>query len=39
LRRGFTPASLGALLTAAGASATVSRRPGARLVAVWHPGR
>jgi SAM-dependent methyltransferase len=39
LRRGFTAASLGALLTAAGASATVSRRPGARLVAVWHPGR
>lgn len=37
LRRGFTPASLGALLTAAGASAPVARRPGARLVAVWHP--
>jgi len=39
LRRGFTPASLGALLNAAGASAPVARRPGARLVAVWHPSR
>ena len=39
LRRGFTPASLGALLTAAGARTTVARRPGARLVAVWHPAR
>jgi SAM-dependent methyltransferase len=39
LRRGFTTASLGALLTAAGARTTVARRPGARLVAVWHPAR
>ncbi len=39
LRRGFTPASLAALLTAAGASVPVARRPGARLVAVWHPVR
>jgi len=36
LRRGFTPASLGALLMAAGAVTSVARRPGARLVAVWH---
>lgn len=38
LQRGFTPASLGALLAAAGSAARVTRRPGARLVAVWHPG-
>ncbi len=36
LRRGFTPASLGALLAEAGVAADVARRPGARLVAVWH---
>jgi ubiquinone/menaquinone biosynthesis C-methylase UbiE len=37
LRRGFTPASLAALLAEAGIPARVARRPGARLVAVWHP--
>jgi hypothetical protein len=37
LRRGFTPASLGALLAEAGVATRVARRPGARLVAVWHP--
>jgi hypothetical protein len=35
LRRGFTTASLGALLREAGLGADVARRPGARLVAVW----
>jgi hypothetical protein len=35
LRRGFTSASLGALLQEAGLCAPVVRRPGARLVAVW----
>ena len=34
LRRGFTAASLGALLAEAGLVANVARRPGARLVAV-----
>lgn len=37
LRRGFTQASLGALLAEAGVPTEVARRPGARLVAVWHP--
>jgi SAM-dependent methyltransferase len=37
LRRGFTAASLGALLAEAGVGAEVARRPGARLVAVWQP--
>ena len=35
LRRGFTAASLSALLSEAGLGAQVARRPGARLVAVW----
>jgi SAM-dependent methyltransferase len=38
LRRGFTAASLGALLAEAGVPAQVARRPGARLVAVWRFG-
>lgn len=38
LRRGFSAESLSALLTRAGISARVSRRPGSRLVAVWRPG-
>jgi len=38
LRRGFTQASLGALLAQAGVATAVARRPGARLVAVWRPG-
>jgi len=37
LRRGFSAASLTALLGQAGIRARVARRPGARLVAVWHP--
>jgi hypothetical protein len=37
LRRGFSAASLGGLLSQAGIRASVARRPGARLVAVWHP--
>ncbi|HEX7024746.1 MAG TPA: methyltransferase domain-containing protein [Gemmatimonadales bacterium] len=37
LRRGFTAASLASLLGEAGVTADVARRPGARLVAVWHP--
>lgn len=37
LRRGFSEASLGDLLGQAGIRAPVARRPGARLVAVWHP--
>jgi hypothetical protein len=37
LRRGFTAESLTALLGHAGIRAPVARRPGARLVAVWHP--
>jgi ubiquinone/menaquinone biosynthesis C-methylase UbiE len=37
LRRGFSTASLGELLGQAGIRAPVARRPGARLVAVWHP--
>lgn len=37
LRRGFSAASLGELLGRAGIRAPVARRPGARLVAVWHP--
>jgi ubiquinone/menaquinone biosynthesis C-methylase UbiE len=36
LRRGFTTRSLAALLREAGLGARVARRPGARLVAVWH---
>jgi SAM-dependent methyltransferase len=38
LRRGFTAASLGALLAEVGGTAQIARRPGARLVAVWRPG-
>lgn len=38
LRRGFSAESLAALLGRAGVSARVTRRPGARLVAVWGPG-
>jgi ubiquinone/menaquinone biosynthesis C-methylase UbiE len=38
LRRGFTSGTLAALLARAGVRAPVRRRPGARLVAVWHPG-
>jgi ubiquinone/menaquinone biosynthesis C-methylase UbiE len=37
VRRGFTQASLGALLAEAGVATEVARRPGARLVAVWRP--
>jgi ubiquinone/menaquinone biosynthesis C-methylase UbiE len=37
LRRGFSLASLRELLARAGVTARVSRRPGARLVAVWRP--
>ncbi|HEX3276667.1 MAG TPA: methyltransferase domain-containing protein [Gemmatimonadales bacterium] len=37
LRRGYTPDGLRALLAAAGARATVERRPGYRLVATWRP--
>lgn len=37
LRRGYTARELRALLAAAGADGVVLRRPGARLVAVWHP--
>jgi hypothetical protein len=35
LGRGFTTARLGALLAAAGINASVTRRPGARVVAWW----
>lgn len=35
VRRGFTPAELGAALHASGVSARVVRRPGFRLVAAW----
>jgi SAM-dependent methyltransferase len=38
IRRGFTSAELASLLTRAGISARVSRRPGWRLVATWAPG-
>ena len=38
LRRGFSTESLGALLARAGVTARITRRPGARLVAVWKPG-
>ena len=38
LRRGFSASSLSDLLGQAGIRAPVARRPGARLVAVWHPG-
>jgi SAM-dependent methyltransferase len=38
LRRGYTPAELHGLLRAAGVRATVERRPGYRLVAIWRPG-
>ncbi|MEP7176140.1 MAG: methyltransferase domain-containing protein, partial [Gemmatimonadales bacterium] len=37
LRRGYTPDELRALLAAAGVRGTVDRRPGYRVVAVWHP--
>lgn len=37
LRRGYTAEELGALLARAGVRATVERRPGFRLVAVWRP--
>lgn len=37
LRRGYTTGELRALLAAAGVRATVERRPGYRLVAVWRP--
>ena len=37
LRRGYTVGRLRALLDAAGVRATVERRPGYRLVAVWRP--
>ena len=37
IERGFSAASLGALLHEAGIRAPVTRRPGARLVAVWRP--
>ncbi|HEU5219363.1 MAG TPA: methyltransferase domain-containing protein [Gemmatimonadales bacterium] len=37
LRRGFSAATLTELLSRAGIEARVSRRPGARLVAVWRP--
>ena len=37
IRRGYTATELRALLEAAGVRGTVSRRPGYRLVAVWHP--
>ena len=37
LRRGYTVRRLGELLAAAGVRATVERRPGYRLVAVWRP--
>jgi hypothetical protein len=37
LRRGYTRRELRELLAAAGVRATVERRPGYRLVAVWHP--
>lgn len=38
LRRGFSAGTLAALLAQAGIRAPVYRRPGARLVAVWHTG-
>ena len=37
LRRGYTVGRLRGLLAAAGVDATVERRPGYRLVAVWRP--
>ena len=37
LRRGYTARELRTLLAAAGVDGVVLRRPGARLVAVWHP--
>ena len=37
LRRGYTARELRALLAAAGVDGLVLRRPGARLVALWHP--
>jgi hypothetical protein len=37
LRRGYSARELRGLLSAAGLQASVSRRPGYRLVAVWHP--
>jgi SAM-dependent methyltransferase len=38
LRRGYTAEELGGLLARAGVRATVERRPGYRLVAVWRTG-
>jgi hypothetical protein len=38
LRRGYTARQLRGLLGRAGIPATVERRPGYRLVAVWRPG-
>lgn len=37
IRRGYTPRQLRGLLAKAGVRATVARRPGYRLVAVWRP--
>ena len=37
IRRGYTAPELRALLATAGVRGTVHRRPGYRLVAVWHP--
>jgi hypothetical protein len=37
LHRGYTARELRSLLAAAGVDGVVLRRPGARLVAVWHP--
>jgi 2-polyprenyl-3-methyl-5-hydroxy-6-metoxy-1,4-benzoquinol methylase len=37
IQRGYTTRELHALLARAGVRATVARRPGYRLVAVWHP--
>ncbi len=36
VRRGYRPAELERLLSAAGITTRVHRRPGARLVAAWH---
>lgn len=37
IRRGYAPAELRALARTAGIAATITRRPGYRLVATWHP--
>lgn len=39
IRRGYTVAELRRLLETAGVHASVHRRPGYRLVAIWRPGR